>query len=83
MPHVEWDPQHPPIGPPEGADPLIWELAHGLYRDHRAQSDGFCVTCREFWPCEPRGLAHRGFEAAFRTPGGGRAGSHHNPGDRY
>ena len=68
MPHVEWDPEQPPAEPPPGADPLIWRLAYGLHSDHRPHTDGFCVTCRQFWPCAPRRLADQGFAAAFRPP---------------
>jgi hypothetical protein len=83
MPHDQWDPESPPAEPPAGADVLVWRLAYRLFRDHRPHGDGFCVTCREFWPCGPRELADRGFEAAFRAPGAGRGGSHGNPGGRF
>jgi hypothetical protein len=68
MPHAHWDPEHPPAEPPEGADLLIWRLAHGLWTDHRPHTDGFCVTCRRFWPCDPSRLADQGFLAAFPAP---------------
>ncbi len=65
MPRREWDPRQPPAEPPTGADPLIWHLAHGLCRDHRPHTDGFCVACQDFWPCGPRRLAERGLRLAF------------------
>jgi hypothetical protein len=74
MPHVDWDPERPPAEPPEGADPLLWRLAFGLYSDHRPHNDGFCVTCGEFWPCAPRRLADQGFAAALGPPGEWRPG---------
>ena len=58
----------PTAEPPAGADPLLWRLAYGLHRDHRAQPDGSCVTCRQAWPCAPRGLADRGLSAALIPP---------------
>jgi hypothetical protein len=66
MAQVDWDPDNPPAEPPDGTDLLLWRLAWGLFNDHRPHSDGFCVTCREFWPCPPRGLAEQGFSAALR-----------------
>jgi hypothetical protein len=83
VPQAEWDPEHPPAEPPAGADPLIWRLAYGLYRDHYPHTDGFCVTCREFWPCAPRRLADQGFSAAFPPPGDRRPGPPDNSGHRY
>ena len=83
MPHVEWDPEHPPAEPPPGADPLIWRLAYGLHSDHRPHTDGFCVTCREFWPCAPRRLADQGLAAAFRPPPDRRSTPPDNAGHRY
>jgi hypothetical protein len=56
----------PPAEPPVGVDPLVWRLAYGLYLDHSAHTDAFCVTCRNFWPCEWRLLAEHAFVQAFR-----------------
>ncbi len=68
----------PPAVPPVGADPLIWRLAYGLYLDHSAHTDAFCVTCKNYWPCEWRLLAEHAFVQAFRRSderrGGGTAG---------
>lgn len=83
MSPVDWDPDHPPAEPPAGADPLLWRLAYGLHRDHRPQTDGFCMTCREFWPCRPRHLAGQGFLAAVQSPGRRRPGPPGNSGHRY
>ncbi|GGQ58081.1 hypothetical protein GCM10010166_30010 [Couchioplanes caeruleus subsp. azureus] len=45
---------------------MIWRLAYGLYRDHWPRDDGFCTTCRAFWPCDPHALACHGLTAALR-----------------
>ena len=64
--------------PPEGSDPLIWRLAYRLFVDHRAHHDGFCVICREYWPCASRQLAELGLQQAMRPPD-----SPNNPRRRY
>ncbi len=55
--------------PPQGSDPLIWSLAYRLFVDHRAHHDGFCLICREYWPCASRQLAELGLQQAMRPPG--------------
>jgi hypothetical protein len=83
MPNVDEDPEQPSAEPPAGADPLIWRLAFGLHRDHRPHNDGFCQTCRAYWPCAPHNLARLGFVAAVRSPGASRAGRAGNSGTHY
>jgi hypothetical protein len=68
---VPFDINDPPARPPaECADPLMWNLASQLFRDHRPDSDGFCITCvpSEFCPCMGRYLAVRGFLASCGLP---------------
>lgn len=60
-----------PAAPPPGAHPLLWRLAHRLYQDHSSHIDGFCVACREYWPCDARRLAERGLDES-RAPRGPR-----------
>ena len=64
----------PPADPPEGADPLVWRLAHHLYDEHRAHADNFCVTCREFWPCRSRQFAEEALSQAFASADDGPDG---------
>lgn len=62
-----FDPEEPPAQPPAGCvDELQWLMAHQLFRDHRPDRDGFCITCvpGEFSPCVGRYLALRGFLTA-------------------
>ncbi|TWG14013.1 hypothetical protein FHX34_104306 [Actinoplanes teichomyceticus] len=49
----------------------MWSLAYQLFRDHRPDQDGFCVTCvpSEFSPCCGRHLAVRGFLTSCRMSG--------------
>lgn len=61
---MTWDPEDPPAEPPPDADPLVWRLSYGLYQDHRVHTDGFCVTCKQFWPCPNRRTAERGLAVA-------------------
>lgn len=64
---MSYDPAEPPASPPpECVNPLMWRMAHQLFRDHRPDRDGFCVTCvpGEFLPCVGRHLAQRGFRVA-------------------
>jgi hypothetical protein len=66
MPNVPWDQGQPPVDPPGGTDPLLWRLSRQLRSDHdEVDLDGFCVTCRTFWPCRPRRLAERGLILAL------------------
>ena len=67
MPVPPYDPAEPPASPPAVCvNPLMWLMAHQLFRDHRSDRDGFCVTCvpGEFSPCVGRHLAERGFRVA-------------------
>lgn len=69
--HLLWDPEHPPVEPPAGADPLIWRLSISLRDDHaKVDADGFCATCREFSPCPMLGTAVEGLvlACALRPP---------------
>ncbi|HEX8346249.1 MAG TPA: hypothetical protein VF657_16140 [Actinoplanes sp.] len=68
---LPFDPEDPPAQPPaECDDDLTWRLAYQIFRDHRSDADGFCITCvpGEFNPCVGRHLALRGFLAACRLP---------------
>jgi hypothetical protein len=64
---------NPPEAAPEGADPLIWRLAYGLFRDHQPGGGGECASCHRQAPCEWRLLAQAGFQKALRWPDGGPA----------
>jgi hypothetical protein len=48
----------------------MWNLAFQLFRDHRPDRDGFCITCvpSEFSPCIGRYLAVRGFLVSCDLP---------------
>ncbi|GAA0801021.1 hypothetical protein [Spirilliplanes yamanashiensis] len=59
----------PTAEPPDGVDVLVWRLAYQLYTDHRAHTDNFCVTCRQFWPCSVRRFAESALTNAL-NPGG-------------
>lgn len=64
---LPFDVDDPPARPPvQCRDPLVWNLAYQLFRDHQPDRDGFCITCvpGEFSPCIGRYLALRGFLAA-------------------
>lgn len=61
----------PTAEPPAGVDVLVWRLAYQLYTEHRAHTDNFCMTCRQFWPCTVRRLAESALTNAL-DPGGRR-----------
>jgi hypothetical protein len=73
-------PPPPPIEPPPGADALMWRLARRLFVDHRPDRDGFCVACREYWPCETHVAADMGLQQAVRQPPKGNPGGRYRPG---
>ncbi len=67
MSELPFDTTDPPARPPAVCrDHLMWNLAHKMFRDHRPDRDGFCITCvpSEFSPCIGRFLATRGFLVA-------------------
>ena len=71
MPELPFKVDDPPARPPvQCANPLLWNLAYQLFRDHRADGDGFCITCMpdEFSPCIGRYLAVRGFLVSCGAP---------------
>lgn len=71
MVSLPFDANEPPARPPAAcADYLMWTMAYRLFRDHRRDSDGFCVTCvpAQFSPCIGRYLAMRGFLASCNLP---------------
>lgn len=71
MPGLPFNVEDPPARPPaQCRDPLVWNLAYQVFRDHRPDRDGFCVTCVPggFSPCIGRHLAVRGFLAACLLP---------------
>jgi hypothetical protein len=74
---IPYDQENPPEQPPDGADPLVWQLAYLLYREHQVDDLGLCRarTCRDGWtthPCRPAHLA----AAAMVTATGSRAQQH-------
>ncbi|GAA4939139.1 hypothetical protein GCM10025331_26330 [Actinoplanes utahensis] len=71
MSELPFDPADPPARPPSSClDELVWNLAYRLFRDHRPDQDGFCITCvpSEFSPCIGRYLAARGFLVSCGLP---------------
>lgn len=65
---ARFDLDDPPADPPEGADPLVWRMAHALREAHQPDSTACCVTCpySEPWPCRPSKLAASGYRLALR-----------------
>lgn len=69
MSTLPYDPHDPPDEPPPGVtDPLLWAMTVRLFRDHQPSIDGWCQTCRQFYPCPGRRLADTGFASAIRYP---------------
>jgi hypothetical protein len=60
--------EDPPNEPPDGANPLVWQLASALRAAHQPDITSCCVTCRGSvaWPCPPSRLAAKGYRLALR-----------------
>ncbi|GAA1838973.1 hypothetical protein GCM10009682_64010 [Luedemannella flava] len=65
---VDFDPDDPPLEPPDGTEPVVWRMAQAIRAAHQPDSTACCVTCRVNvpWPCPPSRLAARGFLLAIR-----------------
>lgn len=62
-PALRFDIEDPPAEPPDGANIVLWRLAHRLYRKHLPDTRGRCMGCHRMWPCMDHRLAVRGLVA--------------------
>lgn len=65
MVRLSFDPECPPLEPPDGADPTAWRAAMQGYRQHGVAADGRCTSCTQTWPCPARRDAERGLIRAL------------------